>query len=171
MTDYELIRSDRRTLAVEIGEGGKVIVRAPRLYPVRKIEQFLKAREDWITSHAEMQRSREEKHGEPGDEERRRLIAAAKTEIPPKVERYAEIMGLRYSGIKITGARTRFGSCSPKNSLCFSWRLMQYPDEAVDYVVVHELSHIVHKNHGPRFYALVESVMPDWKRRRSLLRE
>lgn len=169
--EYELIRSDRRTLAVEIGEGGRVIVRAPRMLPVRKIERFLTSREDWITAHAEMQRRREEKHGEPDDEERLRLIAAAKAEIPPKVERYAEIMGLSYTGIRITGARTRFGSCSPKNSLCFSWRLMQYPEEAVDYVVVHELAHIVHKNHGPRFYALVESVMPDWKRRRAMLKE
>ena len=125
----------------------------------------------WIETHSEIQRLRDEKHGEPDEAERTRLIALAKETIPPKVERYAQLMGLKYAGIKITGARTRFGSCSARNSLCFSWRLMQYPEDAVDYVVVHELSHIVHKNHGPRFYALVASVMPDWKRRRALLKE
>ena len=92
-------------------------------------------------------------------------------EIPPKVRHYAAIMGLRPTGIRITSARTRFGSCSGKNSLCFSWRLMEYPEEAVDYVVVHELAHIVHKNHGPDFWALVGQHMPDYKRRRALLRK
>lgn len=58
-----------------------------------------------------------------------------------------------------------------KNGLCFSWRLMQYPPEAVDYVVVHELAHIVHKNHGNAFYALIGSVLPDYPARRALLRK
>ena len=80
-------------------------------------------------------------------------------------------MGVRPTGIRITAARTRFGSCSAKNRLCFSWRLMDYPDAVIDYVVVHELAHIVHKNHGPRFWELVERYMPDYKRRRAMLRE
>ena len=80
-------------------------------------------------------------------------------------------MGLRPTGITITGARTRFGSCSPQNRLCFSWRLMEYPEDAIDYVVVHELAHLVHRNHGPEFHALVGSVLPDQDRRRAMLRE
>ncbi|MBO4830850.1 MAG: M48 family metallopeptidase [Oscillospiraceae bacterium] len=171
MMDYELIRSGRHTLAVEIGAGGRVIVRAPRLYPQKKIDRFLESRAEWIREHVEKQKLRERNRPEPDAEEKRRLTEAAKTAIPPKVEYYSSLMGLKYSGIRITGARTRFGSCSPKNSLCFSWRLMQYPEEAVDYVVVHELAHTVHKNHGPRFYALIATVMPDWKRRRDLLKE
>ena len=73
--------------------------------------------------------------------------------------------------VTITGAEKRFGSCSARNSICFSWRLMQYPDEAVDYVVVHELAHIQEKNHGRAFYALVGRYMPDWRERRALLKE
>ena len=80
-------------------------------------------------------------------------------------------MGLHPTGLRITSARTRFGSCSAKNSICFSWRLMQYPDAAVDYVVVHELAHIREKNHGRAFYALVEQFLPDWRERRALLKE
>ena len=74
------------------------------------------------------------------------------------------------TGITITSARTRFGSCSGKNRLSFSWRLMQYPDEAIDYVVVHELAHIAHKNHGPDFHSCVAAVLPDHRERRALLR-
>jgi len=80
-------------------------------------------------------------------------------------------MNLYPTGLKITSARTRFGSCSSKNSICFSWRLMYYPEPAIDYVVVHELAHIAHKNHGPQFWALVERYLPDYRARRAMLRE
>ena len=90
---------------------------------------------------------------------------------PERVARYAARMGVRPAGITITGARKRFGSCSGKDRLCFSWRLMQYPQAAIDYVVVHELAHIRHKNHGPGFYAFVQEILPDWRERRALLKE
>ena len=79
-------------------------------------------------------------------------------------------MELKPAGIKITSAQKRFGSCSGKNSICYSWRLMLYPPEAIDYVVVHELAHIVHKNHSAKFYALVAKYLPDYKERENLLR-
>ena len=84
---------------------------------------------------------------------------------------YAAIMGVVPTGIKITSAKTRFGSCSSKNSLCFSLYLMAYPDRAIDYVVVHELAHIRQKNHSPAFYAEVAKVMPDYKERVKLLKQ
>ena len=74
------------------------------------------------------------------------------------------------TGITVTGAQTRFGSCSPKNRLCFSFRLMDYPMAAIEYVVVHELAHIRHKNHGPDFYKEIAAVLPDWQARRQLLK-
>ena len=86
------------------------------------------------------------------------------------VARYSAEMQLYPTGITITGARKRFGSCSGKNRICFSWRLMQYPEEAIDYVVVHELAHIRHKDHSRAFYDCVAQVMPDWRERRALLR-
>ena len=72
--------------------------------------------------------------------------------------------------ITVTGARTRFGSCSGKNSICFSYHLMRYPDKAIDYVVVHELAHIKHKNHSKDFYSFVARFMPDYKEREKLLK-
>lgn len=168
--NYQLIRSDRHTLSLEITRLGEVIIRAPRRCPQREIDRLLENRADWITGHLERQRQRCEMYPEPDEAQQAKLVTRAQTELPPRVAHYATLMGLLPAGITITGARKRFGSCSFQNRLCFSWRLMQYPDEAVDYVVVHELAHIVHKNHGREFYALIASVLPDYKARQKLLR-
>ena len=99
------------------------------------------------------------------------MIRRAKEILPPKVAHYAALLGVQPAGITVTSARTRFGSCSAKNSLSFSWRLMDYPEEAIDYVVVHELAHIRHHDHSRAFYDLIASVMPDHAKRRALLRK
>ena len=78
-------------------------------------------------------------------------------------------MGVTPTGFKVTTARKRYGSCSGRNSLCFSCFLMEYPEEAIDLVVVHELCHIQEKNHGPAFYALLARSLPDHKERKKLL--
>ena len=72
-------------------------------------------------------------------------------------------MGLFPTGVKITSAQKRLGSCSYKNSLCFSYKLMQFPQDVIDYVVVHELAHIEHKNHSNDFYELISQYIPDYK--------
>ena len=79
-------------------------------------------------------------------------------------------MGVQPTGITVTAARTRFGSCSGKNRLSFSLYLMAYPETAIEYVVVHELAHIRHHDHSPAFYREVEAYLPDWRARRALLR-
>lgn len=163
------MRSKRRSMAVEITREAKVIVRVPRGCPDAAAEAFAESQRTWIEKHLELQKKRLERYPEPDEKEKTRLIAEAKRVIPERISYYAEIMGLEPAGIKITGAKTRFGSCSAKNSLCFSWRLMLRPPEAVDCVVVHELAHIAHKNHGRAFYALMASVLPDYKERQKLL--
>ncbi len=168
---YELIRSDRRTLALEVTRDGRVLVRAPMRLAQTRIDSFVAQHVQWISRHLEVQRQRREARPEPAPAQQQELIEKAKTILPEKIARYSKIMGLYPTGLTITGARKRFGSCSAKNRICFSWRLMQYPDEAVDYVVVHELAHIKHKDHGKDFYACVEQVLPDWRKRRELLRE
>lgn len=169
MTAYTLLRSSRRTLSLEVTRDLTVLVRAPMRLSKAEIDRFVERHEDWIADHMEKQRRRREAHPEPTEEEKRVLIARAEKELPERVAHYAAIMGVQPTGITITGARKRYGSCSGKNRLCFTWRLMAYPNEAIDCVVVHELAHIIHKNHGPKFYALVESVMPDYHQRKKLL--
>ena len=108
---------------------------------------------------------------EPTPEEEALLRKKARNLLPGLVNRYAVQMDVQPAGITITGARTRFGSCSPKNRLSFSFRLMDYPMEAIEYVVVHELAHILHKNHSAAFYAEIEKILPDWRERNKLLKQ
>ena len=171
MTDYTLIRAKRRTMSLQLDRDGRAVVRAP--YGVKKefIDRFVAEHEGWLARAREKQQNRRLAHPEPTDEERKALLAQAREYLPMRVDYWSGIMGLTPTGLKITSARTRFGSCSGKNSLCFSWRLMQYPPEAIDYVVVHELAHIRHHDHSPAFYALIERYMPDWRERMKLLKE
>ena len=166
---YELIRSDRKTIAIQIREG-RVIVRAPRRAALRDIEAFVRKNAAWIAEHMARSQRRAEAHPEPTTAERAELIARAKAVLPGRVAHYGAIMGLHPSRITITDARTRFGSCSVKGSICFSWRLMMYPPEAIDYVVVHELAHLRHMNHSAEFHAEVARVLPDHLWRRAMLR-
>ena len=167
---YELIRSSRRTLALEITRDGRVLVRAPMRLAQKRIDAFVAQHAEWIETHLAVQRQRRENHPEPTPAQREELIRKAKTILPQKIAYYSKIMELYPTGLTITGAEKRFGSCSAKNRICFSWRLMQYPEEAIDYVVVHELAHIRHKDHSKAFYACVEEVLPDWRERRKLLK-
>lgn len=166
MRDYELIRSDRRSLSLGIRDG-RPLVRAPRRLPKSEIDKFVAAHEDWIIKQLEKARPMQ---NEISPEEEKRLRAAAREYLPGRVEYFGALMGLHPAGITISGARTRFGSCNSRGRICFSFRLMQYPDEAIDYVVVHELAHLRHMNHSKEFYALVERYLPDYKRRRAMLK-
>lgn len=169
--DYTIIRSDRKTIGLEVRRDGSILVRAPRRLSQDRIDRFVQEHRQWIMQAQSRQQVRSAAHPEPDEQEIQRLKAKAKELLPGKVAAFAKIMGLFPAGITITSAKTRFGSCSSTNRLSFSWRLMQYPEAAIDYVVVHELAHIVHKNHSPEFYALIAKYLPDHKQRRALLKE
>lgn len=167
---YRLIRSNRKTLSLEVTQDLEVLVRAPMYTSDATVKTFFHKHTAWLQKHYAQMETRRMAHPEPSPAQVEALQKAAKAHLPERVEHYARLMDLAPTGISITNAKTRFGSCSAKNRLCFSWRLMAYPPAAVDYVVVHELAHIVHKNHGPDFYALIATILPDWKSRRQLLR-
>ena len=171
MENYTIVRSRRRTVALEVTRDARVLVRAPQRMPETRIAAFVRAHEDWLAAHLEAQRRRLEAAPPPTAEELAALRAEARRILPPKVAYYARLMGVTPTHITITAARTRFGSCSAKNALSFSCLLLRYPEEAVDLVVVHELAHIRHHNHGPEFYALLGQVLPDHRERKELLRE
>jgi len=88
-----------------------------------------------------------------------------------RVKLYSQQYGFQYQSIRITSARSRWGSCSASGSLNFSWRLIMAPLGVVDYVVIHELVHTVVHNHSKRFWKKVESILPDYKERRKWLRK
>lgn len=112
------------------------------------------------------------KHGDAG-KIRERLLnwykGQAKTLIPPRVHQLADIHRFTHSRIRITSARKRWGSCSPDNGLNFSYRLIMAPPDVVDYVIIHELVHTKIKNHGPQFYRMLRSIMPQYREKEEWL--
>ncbi len=96
--------------------------------------------------------------------------ALARREIPARTALWSQRLGLVPVSVGIGSARTSWGSCSGRNVLRFSWRLMAASPACIDYVVIHELCHIAEHNHSPRFWALVAAACPDWRARREELR-
>lgn len=170
MTEYTVIRSRRRTLALQVTREAQVVVRAPMHASREEIHRFVSAHEDWLAAHITRQAQYLAQHPPLSPQEQEHLRQKARQLLPPLVHQWAQHMGVEPTGMKITSARSRFGSCSGKNSLCFSLYLMEYPPLAVEAVVVHELAHILHKNHSPDFYALVRQTLPDYDARIRLLR-
>ncbi|MBQ4577600.1 MAG: M48 family metallopeptidase [Clostridia bacterium] len=169
--DYTLVRSRRKTLAIEVTREGNLVVRAPLRCPQKTIDSFVAGRRDWIEAALQRQSQRLAAHPPLTESEIESLRQQAKAYLPGRVALWSQRMGLAPAAVKITSARTRFGSCSSKNSLCFSLYLMQYPPEAIDAVVVHELCHMRHRDHSPAFYAEVERWLPDYRERERLLRQ
>ena len=95
----------------------------------------------------------------------------AKRTIVAKVDVFEKKMSVKPTNIKINSAKTRWGSCSAKKSINFSWRLIMADDDVIDYVVVHELAHIIELNHSARFWAVVENVLPDYRNQRAKLKK
>lgn len=99
------------------------------------------------------------------------LRQIARRELEARIARYAPGLGVRPASLRITSASTRYGSCSGKNALSFTWKLVMASPELIDYVAVHELCHIREHNHSARFWALVARTLPDYREREARLRE
>lgn len=178
---YLLIRSQRRTYAIEVSYDRGVIIRVPIHISERELAKILSERSEWIVSHyKKLQQKKVQKqqaeHNSPYSEQQRKQIEqryreAAKEYIPKRAAYFAELTGGSYSRITIREQRTRWGSCSGRGTLSFNWRLMLAPPAVLDYVVVHELCHLTHMNHSREFWQLVECVLPDYKERRKWLKE
>ena len=136
-------------------------MRAPWLCPQGVIDAFIAKHQDWITKK---QAEFSPPHAYSA-EELARLRARAKEYLPGRVAHFAPMVGVCPTGIKITSARRRYGSCSSKGGICFSLFLMEKSDAAIDYVVVHELCHLKQMNHSPAFYREVEKILPDYRER------
>lgn len=169
--DYKRVECRGKTLSLHIDETLQVVVRAPRWVPKAEVDRFVRSHESWIQKATERQRRRNEQEALLTEKRITELKALAKAELPRRTAYFAKIMGVTPKSVKITSAKKRFGSCSGQNGICYSWRLMLYPSEAIDYVVVHELAHIRQKNHSPAFYREIEKILPDYKARAKLLKD
>lgn len=212
--EVRVIRSHRRTMSLEITKEGMVVIRAPFLFPERKIAKFVKDKEDWIKKKQEIIKkrvaSKPARRFIPGEEYlylgkkynlmlvtrkkpplvlaeffelsasqkhraegifMRWYVQKAKEVIIPLVNLFAENNTLVYKKIRFSSAKTRWGSCTNRGNLSFSWRLMMAPKEVIIYVVVHELAHLIHHNHSKVFWKFVEKMDPSYRKQKQWLRE
>ena len=169
--EYQWVRTNRKTTAIQINEKGDIIVRSPYSVSRRKVEQMLREKQDWIEKHQKAIKEKENSRREITEQERREGIERAKQILPARIQYYAKIMGVTYGKVTLREQETRWGSCSSKGNLNFNWKLALMPDEILDYVVVHELAHRMEMNHSDKFWKIVENVLPDYRERRKWLKE
>ena len=170
--DYKLIRSKRKSIAIEIDRAGTVTIRAPYRMPNVVVKSFIEDKQDWIRKHIQkaQEMSLEATDIEPlTGEELDRLYDEAKKDISKRVRYYAELMKVDYGRITIRCQKTRWGSCSAKGNLNFNCLLMLAPSDVRDYVIIHELAHRKHMNHSKDFWKEVEIMIPDYKEKRKWL--
>lgn len=167
---FELIRSDRKTAAIQLTPDGRVLLRCPRKTTAADARRFIDAHEGWIRSHLQTLKAQPQL---PvfSEAELAALTAEAKAFFPERTAYFAPLVGVTYGRISVRHQHSRWGSCSGKGSLNFNCLLMLAPPEVRDYVVVHELCHRLQMNHSPAFWAEVSRVCPDWQLRRQWLRE
>lgn len=210
----EIVRSRRRTIALEVTLDGRLVVRAPMKTPKSVIEKAVKEKSEWIKKKLDAAKIKNSRHrpkscaegesfeflgkeyilafkdGADGvsisggrlivprgsrEDAERDIVAFYKARaseiLRQRAEYYAKLGDIRFKSVKITGALTRWGSCSGDGRICFTWRLVMAPPEMIDYVVVHELAHIDRHNHSAAFWRRVGELMPDYAARHRWFKE
>ncbi|WP_300411172.1 SprT family zinc-dependent metalloprotease [uncultured Alcanivorax sp.] len=214
MTDYELIRSKRRSLELRVLDDGRVQVRAPQRASLRMVQTFVDSRRQWIADQQQRQASRPRQRWQDGaafpfrgqsltmdvSAGRNAVVVSGgylQIRVPepdsePAVRQAVEnwlrkqarplfedsiarqfpwfaSQGFSQPVLRVKKMRTRWGSLSARGYINLNMALLHYPPAALDYVVMHELCHLQHMDHGPGFHALMDARMPDWRQRKQLL--
>lgn len=102
---------------------------------------------------------------------KRWYVERAKEQIIPKVESFARNLGVKYNSVLVSDLKYRWGSCTLKDNLNFNWRIIKAPISAIDYIIVHELTHLIEANHTPKFWNLVAVLVPKYKRAKEWLKQ
>ncbi len=152
---------------MSVERDGTVVIKAPKNATKAFIDSFYNKNLDWVRQRQAEHKRNSARGAPPTDEEIMRLKRQAKEVLTRKADYYAALMGLKYKSVKITSAKSRWGSCKKDGGICYSYRTMLLSDKCQDYIVVHELSHIVHFNHSAAFWRQVAEVLPDYRQRQA----
>lgn len=166
---YQIIKSDRKTISIQIKPDGRVVVRCPKRMRIEEVRRFVESKSDWIEKHLARRPPQDVVKYTPKEIEQ--LREQARKLVTERVRYYAPIVGVTYGQIAIRAQHTRWGSCSSKGNLNFNCLLALVPPEVLDYVVVHELCHRNEMNHSFHFWKEVERVIPYYKSCKKWLRE
>jgi len=166
---YTLNRKRIKNLRLTVkAPHGEVVVSAPRHVPDSAIAAFVAGKAEWITKHQE-RIAVQPLPLQPGPETealRRRL----KSSVPPVVAQWAKVMGLATPDVSIRRMTSRWGTCNTKTKhITLNLELAQRDETLLEYVIVHELAHLVERGHNARFYAVMDAHLPDWRLRRRVL--
>ena len=153
-----------RRISISVRGTGAVRVSFPYGVSVRRAMEYLERKAGWVAAaraRLAQRRAALPPQLPPAEEKARieELRRAAKADLPARIERLSQLTGLKYAKLTIRASRTKWGSCSGRNTISLSLFLMTLPEHLRDYVIVHELCHTVHHNHSPRFHALVDRMV------------
>ena len=171
--EYQVIRSNRKTVAAQITAQG-VVIRAPLRMTNKEIAAFVEKNRDKIERYLEKANARRESLPDAPPlsmEEIKKLADEALRFIPQRVGYYAPLIGVTYGRVTVRNQKSRWGSCSSKGNLNFNCLLMLCPPEVIDSVVVHELCHRKEMNHSPKFYDEVRRVFSEYDKWNRWLKE
>lgn len=153
-------------------DGSHVDVSAPSWVSDSEVEAFIRSKSAWIASHmAQAAQAPMARAAQATPEEVAAWRETVSACVPALVAAWEPIMGVKAGKLAYRNMTSRWGSCQPATGrICINVRLALYPPECLEYVVVHELCHLLERGHGPRFHQLIDAFMPDWKQRRAKLR-
>ncbi|MFA6431445.1 MAG: SprT family zinc-dependent metalloprotease [Candidatus Margulisiibacteriota bacterium] len=170
---HKIVRSKRRTIALVIDGEANLIVRAPHSAPEEIIRKFILQKSDWIKAKQAFFRKRASNITQIIIDPQ--LIPEYKKKageiIPKRISAWSGITGWQPKKVRLSNAGSRWGSCNSKGTIAINWRLVFFSIEIIDYVVVHELAHLVERNHSKRFWEQVKVHIPDYKGRKKWLKE
>ncbi len=214
--EYKLIKSNRKSVVIEITRDGEVLIRAPKGMKEQDLGRIIKSRQRWIYVRVMAARERKlvinpyvtgrkllflgqqielqveyqnkrERVFRLEDKLHVWIMEEHKEQIPKRIEQwyrqqartilrkltdnYANMMNLSINQIFIKNQKTRWGSCSAKRNLNYNYRLVMAPEPVIEYVVIHELCHLIHMNHSKDFWHEVERVQPEYKQYRKWLKD
>lgn len=159
------------TLRVKAPDGHAELS-VPSREPVSSVQAIVRDRRDWIERHAAVVRESVSARAESAaPEEVARWRAQVQVQVPALIAKWEPVLGVKAGKLAYRNMKTRWGSCQPATGrICINVRLALYPSECLEYVVVHELCHLLVSGHGPSFYALLDQHLSNWRAARKKLR-
>jgi predicted metal-dependent hydrolase len=171
--EYDIKRSrTARNLRISVFRDGRVLVSKPRWMLDLVARKFVASRREWIMERQrEFAKDPKIKLCSGTVAEYRKSKEAALELSKRKCAAFAAMLGLNFNSITVRRQKTRWGSCSKKGNLNFNYKIVFLPEDLQDYLVIHELCHLKEFNHGKKFWDLVATLVPDFKKRRLMLKK
>ena len=173
---YKLIRSRRKTISIQVGQDGILVVRAPLYSGIPQIEGFILEKMPWIEKQKRLQQEKTLKLSSVKPmtpEQFSRLKKIAKGLASQRIAYYAPMLGVsdRLGKVTVRCQKTKWGSCTSEGNISINCLLALAPQQVFDSVIVHELCHLLEMNHSKRFYYHVLRVFPEYQKWNRWLKE